>query len=118
MASKHGKLYEKSPKLERNEDGDMEVKKADEPKAEGKEKTVSEDGSSAEDGGEVKNKKHPHQMEMEAMHKRHEEEQSAMHERHKSDFKEMHKRHAMSSEAEGEKTSGELINKVESDSKE
>lgn len=111
MATKHSKLYDKSPKLERNEDGDMAVKKADEPKAEGKEKTVGEDGSSAQDDGEVKNKKHPHLQEMEQMHKRHEDEQQAMHERHKSDFKEMHKRHAQA--AEGEKTGGELINKVE-----
>lgn len=99
--SKHSKLYEKSPKLERNEDGDMEVKA-------GKDETIGEDGSSAEDDGEVKSKD-PHEEERKAMHKRHEEEQKAMHERHHKDMKEMHKRH----EASGDKTGGEEISKIE-----
>lgn len=84
---KHDKLYDKSPKLERGEDGDMEVKKP-----EGSEKTVGEDGSSAQDDGEVSNMD-AHDKERASMHKRHEEEQKAMHERHHKDMKEMHKRH-------------------------
>src|ERR1700748_1779568 len=117
MANKAGKMYDKSPKLERNEDGDMKVKKADEPKAEGKEKTVGEDGSSAEDDGEVKNKpKNVHEEERASMHRRHEEEQKAMHERHSKDMKDMHKRHEKADmqgkEHAEEKTGGEEINKI------
>jgi len=99
--AKHSKLYDRSPKLERDEDGEIGIKK------EGKEKTVGEDGSSAEDDGEVKNSD-PHEEERKSLHKRHEEELSAMHDRHRKDLKEMHQRH------EADKRSGsELINKVE-----
>ena len=96
MMAKHGSLYKDSPKLERNEDGDMKV---------GKKKTVGDDGSSAEDDGEVKND--PHEAERNSMYKRHEEEQAGMHERHKKDMKEMHKRHN-----EAGKTGSDVINKV------
>lgn len=103
--AKHSKLYDKSPKLERDEDGEITVKK------EGKEKTVGQDGSSAEDDGEVANaskSSDPHEEERKSLHKRHEEELSAMHDRHRKDLKEMHQRH------EADKRSGsELINKVE-----
>ena len=87
MATKHSKLYDKSPKLERNEEGDMEVNKGGDKAGPGK------DGSSAEDDGEVKND--PHEEERNSMHKRHQEEQKAMHDRHQKDLKESHKRHSM-----------------------
>lgn len=99
--AKHGKLYENSPKLERDEDGEVSVKKKASP---------GEDGSNAEDGGEVKNED-PHEAERKAMHKRHEEEQSSMHERHRKDLKEMHKRHEGSKEKE--KTGEGQIEKIE-----
>ena len=101
--AKHSKLYDKSPKLERNEDGDVEVNKGDKKAGPGK------DGSSAEDGGEVKSSD-PHEEERNSMHKRHQEEQKAMHGRHEKDMKEMHARHEATGEA--------LINKTEEDSKE
>lgn len=103
--AKHSKMYDKSPKLERNDEGNVEVNK-------GKEKTVGSDGSSAEDNGEVKNTD-PHEEERNSLYKRHQEEQSAMHDRHKKDLKEMHKRHT-----DKGKTGEALINKTENDSKE
>ena len=103
--AKHTKLYDKSPKLERNEDGDMEVNKGGDKAGPGK------DGSSAEDGGEVKSKD-PHQDERNSMMKRHEEELIAMHERHKKDIKEMHRRHTSASGDKG-KTGEGLIEKTE-----
>lgn len=102
--AKHSKLYDKSPKLERNDEGDMEVSKNG--------GSPGKDGSSAEDGGEVKND--PHEEERNSMYKRHQEEQASMHERHKKDMKEMHKRH---SEAGKGKTGEDLINKTEEDKK-
>ena len=98
--TKHSKLYDKSPKLERNEDGDVAVKKSG--------AGPGEDGSSAEMD------KDPHEEERSSMHKRHQEEQKAMHDRHAKDMKEMHKRHSGSKD----KTGDSLINKTEEDSKE
>ena len=100
--AKHSKLYDKSPKLERNDEGDVAVNKGGEKAGAGK------DGSSAEDDGEVKD---PHEEERTSMHKRHQEEQKAMHDRHAKDLKEMHTRHSA-------KTGGDLIDKTENDSKE
>lgn len=104
--AKHSKLYDKSPKLERNEDGDVAVSKG------GDKADSGADGSSAEDNGEVKND--PHEEERNSMYKRHQEEQVSMHDRHKKDMKEMHKRHSAPKEKSGE----DLINKTEEDSKE
>lgn len=102
--AKHSKLYDKSPKLERNEEGDVAVSKGGDKAGAGK------DGSSAEDDGEVKSTD-PHEEERTSMHKRHQEEQKAMHDRHQKDMKEMHTRHSM-------KTGEDLIDKTENDSKE
>jgi len=103
--AKHSKLYDKSPKLERNEDGDVAVNKG------GDKAAAGADGSSAEDDGEVKNS--PQEDERSSMHKRHQEEQKGMHSRHEKDMKEMHSRHAGS-----DKTGEDLIGKTENNSKE
>lgn len=87
MATKHTKLYDKSPKLERGEDGEVSVKKSSDT---GGEHDVGSDGSSEE--------MDKHEAERASMHKRHEEELSAMHERHRKDLKEMHKRHSPAKE--------------------
>lgn len=99
--AKHTKMYDKSPKLERNDEGDVAVNKG------GDKAAAGADGSSAEDNGEVKND--PHEQERNSMFKRHEEEQVSMHDRHKKDMKEMHKRHTAATEKTGEAE----INKTE-----
>lgn len=105
--AKHNTLYDKSPKLERNDDGAVAVSKG------GDKADSGSDGSSAADDGEVKNTD-PHVEERKSMHKRHEEEQKSMHERHEKDMKDMHKRHSEVKEPTGETE----INKTENDSKE
>lgn len=113
--SKADKLYGKSPKMERNEGGDMEVKKHPDKTGE---KTVGEKPSpesevtNGTDGMPVEARHahermevhHKHVGEHLAMHKKHEMEHAmhdhhggghkgAMHERHEKEFEEMHKRH-------------------------
>lgn len=79
--SKHTKLYDKSPKMERDEDGDMKVKKADENKESG--------GGPGEDGSEADMAN----TQMPEMHDRHMKEMKDMHGRHEDEHKDMHKRH-------------------------
>lgn len=106
MATKHDKLYSKSPKLERGEDGDMKVKKADEPVKEGTEKTEGADGSQAEDDGEVKSMHKRHEDEHKALHESHQKALEDMHGRHHKDMKELHSRQQA-------KTGSEEITKTE-----
>jgi hypothetical protein len=119
------KLYKDSPKLERDgESGEMAVKKSE------NSKTVGEDGSSAEMGGDTqkaaerRETKHRHITEHLAMHHRHESEHASskapseemhgrhetelkeMHGRHEKEIKAMHKRHAESGVKEEKKSEG------------
>ena len=84
--AKSDKLYAKSPKMERDENGDMEVKKASD--TTGDEANAGEDGSNAEMQGSA-----DQDAERKSMHSRHEEELKAMHKRHQKDVEEMHGRH-------------------------
>lgn len=91
--AKAQKLYEKSPSLKRNEDGDMEVHKPTE--ADGQD--MGTEGSPLP-GSDGKMPIEAHQAERKSMHKRHEEELKDMHDRHRKDLAEMHKRHESKSE--------------------
>lgn len=73
MASKHGKLYEKSPKLERDEDGEVQVKKSSE----------EMDGETSSD--EMTRMNDRHMTEVKDMHKRHENEHKDMNKRHQKE---------------------------------
>lgn len=83
--AKSDKLYSKSPKMERDDNGDMEVRK---PSTDGA--APGEDGSNAEMQGEGPE---AHTEERASMHKRHETELKDMHKRHQKDVEEMHGRH-------------------------
>lgn len=84
MANKHTKLYDKSPKAERDEDGNMKVKKAE--ADENKESGAGE----GEDGSQADMANAP----MKEMHDRHVKEHSDMGKRHVEEHKQMLKRHA------------------------
>lgn len=86
--ARHTKLYDKSPKAERDEDGNMKVKKAEEKAEENQDSGAGpgEDGS----GADMVNTKEP---QMKEMHDRHINEMKDMHDRHEKEHKDMHKRH-------------------------
>lgn len=86
--AKSDKMYEKSPKIEKDEKGKPGIKKPSKADAEG----MGIEGSplkGAGDGMPVD----IHEKERMSMHKRHQEETQAMHDRHEKDLKEMHGRH-------------------------
>lgn len=94
--ARHTKLYDKSPKAERDEDGNMKVKKAEEKAEENQDSGAGpgEDGS----GADMTNTKGPQHKEMvdrhlaerKDMHDRHVKEHADMHKRHNKEVKEFH----------------------------
>ena len=134
------KMYKASPKMERGEDGAMEVVKKEKTEGghKGKEKKDMEANSmdmAHRHGHERREMHHRHQAEAndmhhkhevehmtheekygmkgkEEMHARHEEEHKALHKKHQAEKKALHKKH------EDEITGGAKINKVEKDEQE
>lgn len=84
--AKSDKMYSKSPKLERNEKGDVGIKKPTQ--ADGENMGVSGDD---EQGNPASMPIHPEQVD--EMQKRHMKEMKDTHARHEGEIKDMHKRH-------------------------
>lgn len=108
--SKSDRLYSKSPKVERDTDGEVKIKKP----AEATKEDIGLSGNplpETEGEGEMP-------IAVEQIHDRHQREMKDTHKRHEDEIKDMHKRHhkeiskAMGKDAEEDKGEGE-ISKVE-----
>lgn len=145
MSDRSKRMYGKSPKMERDEHGEMSVKKH-----EAKEKEAGADGSMREEGEHTMRHSrermamhhrhvkehlelhHKHEVEhshhkgsLEEIHERHEKEYSDMHHKHHSEMKKMHAKHE-NEEGEGmhegemnsDESGDKIIEKIESKKKE
>lgn len=132
--ARHERMYKDSPRLDRDEDGKMGIKKG--PSEDEKKSSRTSDGTQGMEiherhASERREMKHRHIGEHLAMHHRHELEHAhhkhgskeLLHERHERELKEMHGRHesedkSMHDRHEKEETGGAMIKKVEKNEKE
>lgn len=103
--SRSDKMYGKSPKLERDEDDKIAVKKGSE--------TAAEKKADKKEGGESK-KEGEASTAVDGMEEHHEHFKE-MHERHRNEMKDMHKRHQKEHEMLTEKHHGGEGKKIEND---